>query len=106
MFDQGVGEKGGGVDHPFDFVWGNSFIAQHLIHGVQDRRCRIAGGGQDLARQAAALAAVVQHNVGEGAADINAQGVFTHSRSLSQAVWIRAAAAARSASGKAKEMRI
>ena len=74
-FDQGVGKQRGGVDHPADCLGIDGFLGRELVQGRQHRSRRSVGGGQHLGIDQPAAGRVMQHQVGEGTADVNTECV-------------------------------
>ena len=72
--DQGVGEQRGGVDHAADAARVDPILVQEAGDAGHDPVRRVVVGRQYLAVQLSAGVVVVDHDVGERAADINAQG--------------------------------
>jgi hypothetical protein len=73
-FDEGVGEQGGGVNHTCDAGGVDPILAEHPGQAGRHRAGRVLVRGEDLAVDLASAVVIVDDDVGEGAADVDAEG--------------------------------
>ena len=74
-FDDGVGHQGGAVDDVLDLIGRCAGLLQRIPEHVGDRLRRVAGRGQNFAHGERAAAVIDQDQIGEGAADVDADSV-------------------------------
>jgi hypothetical protein len=78
VLEDGVGRDGGRMHHRVDLARRDAEDVADLAHRGKDGAAVVVGGRGNLERAHRARAA--QHDVGEGAADVAAEGVARHAR--------------------------
>jgi len=76
--DQGIGEQCGGVDDTGDTARIDLGLAEQRRHARRDGARRIVVRGEDLAAPRPRAVVIVDHHVGEGPADVDAERVPRH----------------------------
>ena len=73
--DERVGEERRGVHHPRELAGRQAMLPQQRVDAGRDGARRIVVGGEDLAVELTPAGVVVHHDVGERAADVDAERV-------------------------------
>ena len=100
LLEHGIGGDGGAVDEALDGRGGRARLREHAAHGDGHALEEILGRGRDLGQDEAALP-VEGHDVGEGAADVDADlhgsvtGPWSNRRSVPRRARISASASMR-----------
>ena len=71
------------MDHTADLRGRDAVLGDHLAHPVQDSAGRVVVGGQQLAGKLALVLAVMDDDIGERAADVDAERIADgHGRAI------------------------